>query len=82
MNYGKKGIRKKRKALHATSVKWGRKLTLFITKAILTGIISIVVIGASAGLGVFKGILSSATYHPVAFPPLSMIRKGMNWRNW
>ena len=60
MNYGKKGIRKKRKALHATSVKWGRKLTLFITKAILTGIISIVVIGASAGLGVFKGILSSA----------------------
>ncbi len=60
MNYGKKGIRKKKKALHSTSVKLGRKLTLLITKAILTSIIAIAVIGISAGIGVFKGILSSA----------------------
>lgn len=60
MNYGKKGIRRKQKALHSTSVKWGRKLTLIITKAILISIIAVAIIGASAGLGIFKGILSSA----------------------
>ena len=60
MNYGKKGLRKKKKALHATSVKLGRKLTLLITKAILTSVIAVVIIGISAGIGVFRGILSSA----------------------
>lgn len=60
MNYGKKGIRKKQKSLHSTSTKLGRKLTLLITKAILVSIIAVTVIGISAGLGVFKGILSSA----------------------
>ena len=28
MNYGKKGVHKKQKALHSTSAKWGRKLVL------------------------------------------------------
>ena len=60
MNYGKKGIRRKQKALHSTSVKWGRKFSLIITKLMLAGLLGVAVIGASAGLGVFKGILSSA----------------------
>lgn len=60
MNYSKKGIRKKQKELHSTSGKWGRKATLLITKAILVGILALGVIGVSAGIGVFKGILSSA----------------------
>lgn len=60
MNYGKKGIRRKQRALHSTSVKWGRKFSLIITKLILAGLLGVAVIGASAGLGVFKGILSSA----------------------
>lgn len=60
MNYGKKGIRRKQKALHSTSVKWGRKFSLIITKLMLAGLLGVAVVGASAGLGVFKGILSSA----------------------
>ena len=60
MNYGKKGVRRKKKELHSTSAKWGRKLTLIITKVFLIALLSLVVLGASAGLGVFKGILSSA----------------------
>ncbi|MDY4069209.1 MAG: PBP1A family penicillin-binding protein [Lachnospiraceae bacterium] len=60
MNYGKKGIRRKQRALHSTSVKWGRKFSLIITKLMLAGLLGVAVIGASAGLGVFKGILSSA----------------------
>ena len=60
MNYGKKGIRKKQKELQSTSTKWGRKFTLLITKAILVAMVAAVIIGAGAGLGVFKGILSSA----------------------
>ena len=61
MNYSKKGIRKKQKELHSTSGKWGRNATLLITKAFLIGIVALGVIGVSAGIGVFKGILSSAT---------------------
>ncbi len=60
MNYGKKGIRQKQRALHSTSAKWGRKLTLLIIKAMLIGFVAAVIIGASAGVGIFKGILSSA----------------------
>lgn len=60
MNYGKKGIRRKQRALHSASVKWGRKFSLIITKLMLAGLLGVAVIGASAGLGVFKGILSSA----------------------
>ncbi len=60
MNYGKKGIRRKQKELQSTSTKWGHKLTLLITKAVLIALIAAVILGASMGLGIFKGILSSA----------------------
>lgn len=60
MNYGKKGVRKKQKALNAKSVKWGKKLGFTFVQVFLIFIISVSVIVASAGIGVFKGILSTA----------------------
>lgn len=45
MNYGKKGIRRKQRALHSTSVKWGRKFSLIITKLMLAGVLFFVVLG-------------------------------------
>ena len=60
MNYGKKGVRKKQKALNSKSKKWGRKLGFTFVQVFLIFIISVGIIGASAGIGVFKGILASA----------------------
>ncbi|MDE6663130.1 MAG: transglycosylase domain-containing protein [Lachnospiraceae bacterium] len=60
MNYGKKGVRKKQKALNSKSKKWGKKLGFTFVQVFLIFIISVGIIGASAGIGVFKGILASA----------------------
>ena len=60
MNYGKKGVRKKQKALNSKSKKWGKKLGFTFIQVFLIFIISVGIIGASAGIGVFKGILASA----------------------
>lgn len=60
MNYGKKGVRRKQKALNSKSKKWGKKLGFTFVQVFLIFIISIAVIGAAAGIGVFKGILATA----------------------
>jgi len=60
MNYGKRGVRNKQKALNSKSMKWGRKLVLSLFMLALIGIISVGIIGASAGIGVFKGIIAAA----------------------
>ncbi|MDE7282945.1 MAG: transglycosylase domain-containing protein [Lachnospiraceae bacterium] len=60
MNYGKKGVRKKQKTLNAKSVKWGKKLGFTFIQVFLIFIISVSVIGACAGIGVFKGIIATA----------------------
>ncbi|MDE7017543.1 MAG: penicillin-binding protein, partial [Lachnospiraceae bacterium] len=60
MNYGKRGVRKKQKALNAKGVKWGKKLGFTFVQVVLLFCISVAVIGASAGIGVFKGILATA----------------------
>ncbi len=60
MNYGKKGVREKQLSLNAKSTKWGKKVSLTILKLFLIAIIACIVIGASAGIGIFKGILASA----------------------
>ncbi|MGN0432182.1 MAG: transglycosylase domain-containing protein [Lachnospiraceae bacterium] len=60
MNYGKKGVRAKQKALNSKSSKWGRKLAFSCVKIILVGIIALSIIGTSAGIGAFKGIIASA----------------------
>lgn len=58
MNYGKKGVRQKQKALNSKSVKWGRKIALTFIKVILIGIVGIGICGATAGIGMFKGIIA------------------------
>ncbi|MCM1088034.1 MAG: transglycosylase domain-containing protein [Muribaculaceae bacterium] len=60
MNYGKKGVRKKQKALNSKSTKWGKKLGFTFIQVMLIFIISVGVLGACAGIGVFKGILATA----------------------
>ncbi|MBQ7780594.1 MAG: PBP1A family penicillin-binding protein [Lachnospiraceae bacterium] len=60
MNYGKKGVRAKQKALNSKSSKWGRKLAFSCVKIVLVGIIAVSIIGTSAGIGAFKGIIASA----------------------
>ena len=60
MNYSKKGIRQKQAALHATGTKWSRKLLLSLLNLSLLGCLALVIIGASMGIGVFKGIIDTA----------------------
>ena len=60
MNYGKKSVKQKKKALQSTSSKLGRKCLLTLSKVLLLCVIAIGIIGICAGLGVFKGIIDSA----------------------
>lgn len=60
MNYGKRGVRKKQRALNAKGVKWGKKLGFTFIQVMLLFCISVAVVGACAGIGVFKGILATA----------------------
>lgn len=60
MNYGRKGVRKKQKALNSKSMKWGRKIAFTTFMALLIGIISLGIIGISAGIGVFNGIIATS----------------------
>lgn len=60
MNYGKRGVRKKQKALNAKGGKWGKKLGFTFVQVFLLFLISAAVLGVSAGIGVFKGILATA----------------------
>lgn len=59
MNYGKKGVRAKQKALNSKAVKWQRKILLTIVELCLIALIGIGICGVSAGIGIFKGILAS-----------------------
>ena len=60
MNYSRKGIKERQKSLHASSHKWSKKLLLAVMNLMVLGILAIGVIGASAGIGVFKGIIDTA----------------------
>ncbi|SDA48514.1 penicillin-binding protein 1A [Butyrivibrio sp. INlla18] len=60
MNFGKRGIVKQAKTLNSGTSKWGKKLSLFGLYIMLSLIIGIVIIGASAGIGVFNGIIATA----------------------
>lgn len=60
MNYGKKGVRNRQKALHSKSAKWGRKLTLTFFNVILVAFIAACIVGASAAFGVFRGVIDTA----------------------
>lgn len=59
MNYGKRGVRSKQKALNAKAVKWERKILISIVQLMFAALIGIVICAVSAGVGAFKGILAS-----------------------
>ncbi len=59
MNYGKKGVRTKQKALNSKSMKWKRKIVLTFVRVVLIAIVGLGVCGVSAGIGVFRGILAN-----------------------
>lgn len=59
MDYSKKGVRARQKTLNAKSQKMGRKAALLVLKFFLVAIVGIGIIGASAGIGMYKGILAS-----------------------
>ena len=60
MKYGKKAVRKKQRALNARSSKWGRKIAIMLLQAVLILILGAGIIGVSAGIGVFKGVIATA----------------------
>ncbi len=60
MNYGKRGIVEQARALNSGTNKWGKKISLFGFYIILAMIIGGVIVGASAGIGVFNGIRDTA----------------------
>ena len=47
MNYGKKGVRAKQKALNSKSQKWGRKLALTCVKIMLAAVVGIGICGVA-----------------------------------
>ncbi len=65
MNYGKKGVRAKQKALNAKSTKLGRKVAVSLVELSLAALIGLMICGISIGIGMFRGILSST-------PPISL----------
>ena len=60
MNYGKRGIVNQAKELNSGTDKWGKKFSLFGFYILLSLIIGFFIIGASAGIGVFNGIIATA----------------------
>ena len=60
MNYGKKGVRKKQQALNSKSVKFGKKIGFTFIQVLLIFIVSVAILGACAGIGVFKGVIDTA----------------------
>ncbi len=60
MNYSKRGIRAKQKAVHATSTRLGKKLLVTVLNLSLLFVLSAGVIGVSMGFGIFKGVIDTA----------------------
>ena len=56
MNYGKKGVRNRQKALNATSQKWSRKIGFTFVQIFLVALIGVGIIGASAGIAIVSGL--------------------------
>ncbi|MCR4902261.1 MAG: transglycosylase domain-containing protein [Butyrivibrio sp.] len=60
MNYGRKGVRKSMRTLNSGTGKWGHKFGLAVLNIILLLVVALAIIGASAGIGVFRGIIDTA----------------------
>lgn len=59
MNYGKKGVRAKQRALNSKVVKWERKFFLSVMELAIVAVIGIGICGIAAGLGFYRSILAS-----------------------
>ena len=59
MNYGKKGVRAKQKALNSKTAKIEKKILLSLVKLTLVAIVGVGICGIAAGIGAFRGILAS-----------------------
>lgn len=57
MNYGKKGVREKQRALNSKSRKWGRKFIITGVKVMLVAFLGMGICGVAMGIGMFRGIL-------------------------
>ena len=62
MNYGKKGVTEKQKALNAKSPKVGRKFFLLFLKVFLVVFVSVGIIAASGAFGIVKGVNAKENY--------------------
>ncbi len=60
MNYGIKGVKKKQAALNSKETKIKKMFWVLLLRACFFCAIAICILGCCAGLGMFKGILSSA----------------------
>lgn len=60
MNYGKKSISKKRKALTSCSSMLGKRAHVSFLRVLLISVISVGVLGLCLGIGAFKGIIDNA----------------------
>ena len=59
MNFSKKGVRKKQRALNSKGANWAHKLVLTCVKLLIATFIGGIVCGIAGGIGIFRGILSS-----------------------
>ncbi len=66
MNYGKSGVRKKIRALNSSKLKWGKKVIITCVMVVIVGVMGIGICGISAGIGIFKGILSNSPNVPLS----------------
>lgn len=60
MNYSKDGVKRKIRKINSKVGKFGKKLTILIFGLCILAVIGIAIVGVSAGIGVFKGIIDSA----------------------
>lgn len=60
MNYGRRGVKSKQRQLNSKGTKIKKMFGITFLKAVLICIISAIVLGCAFGIGIFKGILSSA----------------------
>ena len=60
MNFGRKGIRDQQHEIISGTTKWGKKISLISFELIIIAIVGLIVIGACAGIGVFRGIIDTA----------------------
>jgi len=60
MNYSARGVARKQRALKAIGPKISRKLGLIIVELLIVAVVAITIMGASGGIGIFKGVLATA----------------------